>query len=98
MSEAVWARCRIVDIVGRIRFGGRFALIFQRRGRAHALLVNALFQTRRIALGEGMDVFWSFVPISPSTTQWVFFRGRELSRLSGCRRLQVRKGGVFSKV
>ena len=41
--------------------------------------------------GEGMNMFWSFAAISPSTTRHVFFGERGLLRVSGCRRLQVRK-------
>jgi hypothetical protein len=44
-----------------------------------------------LLLGEGMNMFWSFAAISPSTTRRIFFRGRGLLRVSCCRRLQVRK-------
>lgn len=96
--RAVRVRHRIIDVLGRIRVLRKLALILGRRGRAHAVFVNALFRARCIVLGGSINVFYSFIAISPSTTRHIFFRWRGLLRLSGCRRLQVRKGEEYSRV
>ncbi|KAK7178298.1 hypothetical protein PSPO01_15654 [Paraphaeosphaeria sporulosa] len=49
--EAVRARGRIADIVGRIRVVGKLA--FDGEGRTHALLPNAPFGRDALLLGEG---------------------------------------------
>ena len=48
-----------------------------------------LFRCDALLSGESMNKFWSSAAISPSTTRRVFFRGRELLRVSGCGRLHV---------
>jgi hypothetical protein len=85
---------------GEYASSGNWRRFFDDEGVRMRFLSMLFFGRDALLLGEGMNMFWSFAAISPSTTRRIFFcgRGRGLLRLSGCRRLQARKGEGYGRV